>query len=235
MKYFFDTEFITGFKKSVPFLPTIGKWNKPEFFIQLISIGIVADDGSEYYAISNEFNPRVADSWVIINVLEPIYNIYEEKAYNLGKHIPGLWYNYKDYTHKRLMRKLKHRGKSNSTIRREIVEFMKGGIDDMTPSFWVPKETEVYAYYADYDWVVFCSLFGRMIDLPAGMPMYCRDLKQMLDEIAENMSGFSEYATLEHRLWRIKKDRNFPKQEKEHNALDDARWNKKLYEFLKSI
>lgn len=26
--------------------------------------------------------------------------------------------------------------------------------------------------------------------------------------------------------------RDYPKQENEHNALADARWNKKLYEFL---
>ena len=45
-------------------------------------------------------------------------------------------------------------------------------------------ETEIsfYAYYADYDWVVFCWVFGKMIDLPEGFPMYCRDLKQMIDE-----------------------------------------------------
>lgn len=27
----------------------------------------------------------------------------------------------------------------------------------------------------------------------------------------------------------------YPKQENEHNALADARWNKKLYEFLKQL
>lgn len=37
-------------------------------------------------------------------------------------------------------------------------------------------------YYCDYDWVLFCWLFGSMIDLPENYPMFCWDLKQYLDE-----------------------------------------------------
>lgn len=43
-------------------------------------------------------------------------------------------------------------------------------------------EPEIWAYYADYDWVVLCQLFGTMMDLPKGWPMYCRDLKQLADD-----------------------------------------------------
>ena len=65
MKYFFDTEFIEGFRK-----PLFGK---RRHFIDLISIGIVAEDGREYYAISNEYDYKDADEWVIKNVLTPAY------------------------------------------------------------------------------------------------------------------------------------------------------------------
>lgn len=41
-------------------------------------------------------------------------------------------------------------------------------------------DPEFWAYYADYDWVALCQLFGRMVDLPKGWPMYCLDLKQEL-------------------------------------------------------
>lgn len=71
-----------------------------------------------------------------------------------------------------------------------------------------------WGYYADYDWVVFCQLFGTMMDLPKGWPMYCRDLKQWSDTIgAPKFEG--------------------PKGE--HNALEDAKWNAKLYEHLRAI
>ncbi len=70
---------------------------------------------------------------------------------------------------------------------------------------------EFWAYYADYDWVALCQLFGRMIDLPAGWPMYCRDLKQLADQRSVKL----------------------PAQESgKHDALADARWAKSAHEWL---
>ena len=40
---------------------------------------------------------------------------------------------------------------------------------------------EFWAYYGAYDWVCLCQLFGPMINLPKGWPMYARDLKQLVD------------------------------------------------------
>jgi hypothetical protein len=71
---------------------------------------------------------------------------------------------------------------------------------------------EIWAYYADYDWVALCQLFGTMMDLPKGFPMFCRDLNQ------------------------LSIDRGSPKHPPDpvggHNALVDARWNRDLYAFL---
>ena len=52
MKYFYDTEFIEDGRT-----------------IDLISIGMVAEDGREFYAISTEFNEKAAGPWVKENVL----------------------------------------------------------------------------------------------------------------------------------------------------------------------
>ena len=52
MKYFYDTEFIEDGRS-----------------IELISIGVAAEDGREYYGVSTEFNPQRAGSWVRTNVL----------------------------------------------------------------------------------------------------------------------------------------------------------------------
>ena len=52
MRYFYDTEFIEDGRT-----------------IELISIGVVAEDGREYYAVSTEFDPQRAGSWVRANVL----------------------------------------------------------------------------------------------------------------------------------------------------------------------
>lgn len=52
MRYFYDTEFI-----------------EDGTTIELVSIGVVAEDGREYYAVSTEFDPARAGDWVRANVL----------------------------------------------------------------------------------------------------------------------------------------------------------------------
>lgn len=152
MKYFLDTEFI-----------------EYPCTIDLISIGIVAEDGREFYEISSEFDESKASQWVKDNVIV-----------HLGPN-----------------RRLK------KDIASMILDFVG---QDKKPQFW--------GYYADYDWVVFCWLFGNMIDLPKGFPMYCRDLKQLCDSLGNPQ---------------------LPKQEAaEHNALNDAKHHKKCFEFLTS-
>ena len=102
--------------------------------------------------------------------------------------------------------------KTREEIRKAVLEFAPPRTG---PDFW--------AYYADYDWVVFCQLFGRMIDLPSGYPMYCRDLKQAIDSAAERLNI----------PLHVLKDQ-FPKQTREHDALDDAQWNLKVFQVLES-
>lgn len=205
MKYFLDTEFIEGFNKP---------WfEKRRHFIDLISIGIVAEDGKEYYAISSQYSYHDADDWVKENVILPLYlstvhgdqrNIYTVENFHK-------WF-----------------GKKNSTIAGELLKFFGCWRDQLF--YRSPDGIEVYGYYADYDWVLFCSLFGRMIDLPKGFPMYCRDLKQMFDEkqIPYLNSPDPECAN-------FKTKKNYPKQSNEHNALADAKWNYELFKFIKSL
>jgi len=63
MKYFLDTEFIE---------------NGPEFPVKFISIGIISEEGEEYYAVSNEFHKNEASEWVKENVIKKL-ELPEEK------------------------------------------------------------------------------------------------------------------------------------------------------------
>jgi hypothetical protein len=189
MKYFIDCEFIEGFHK-----PAFGK---RRHFIDLISIAVVCEDGREYYAISSEYDYKNADEWVKNNVIIPAYiNRVHGDARNMSdaSNFHKGW------------------GKSNAQIAQDLLEFFKCGYED--GHWYAPPGIEVYGYYADYDWVLFCSLFGRMIDLPSGFPMYCRDLKQTMDEA--NLDG----------EW---KEKHCPEPENSHVALADARWNYQLF------
>lgn len=158
MKYFFDTEFIEDGRT-----------------IDLLSIGIVCEDGRAYYATSCEADKSKASPWVKENVLPHLNTVSGRGTYSLNV--------------------------DRQTIRNEVLLF----IANEKPEFW--------AYYADYDWVALCQLFGTMMDLPKGWPMYCRDIKQLCDDLGNP---------------------TLPKQGKgEHNALADAEWAMTAYYHLK--
>lgn len=95
--------------------------------------------------------------------------------------------------------------KTNDTIKEEILEFC-----GQSPEFW--------GYFADYDWVVMCQIFGNMTDLPEshGWPFLCLDLKQEMI-----------------RLGVTREDLNFIENDELHNALADAEWNRRVYRLLK--
>lgn len=171
MKYFYDTEFIEDGKT-----------------IELISIGIVCEDGRKLYYEVSDADHSKADSWVKKNVLKQLWHVQPNKAeYNKWEkhelHTGGL--------------------ATKQEIANRIIRFCKPE-DYGKPEFW--------AYYADYDHVVLCQLFGRMIDLPIGWPMYTKDIKQLCDSLGNP---------------------GLPEQTKSvHNALADAEWCKEAYDFL---
>ncbi len=69
-------------------------------------------------------------------------------------------------------------------------------------------------YYADYDHVALSQLFGKMLDLPPGMPMWTRDIKQWISDLGNPKIPIPKVS--------------------EHNALADARWNRQAYDWLSS-
>jgi hypothetical protein len=281
MKYFIDTEFLEGTQNRTIFgLPMLGlRWGKTDHLelyrketkptIDLISIGIVAEDGMEYYTISKDFNLKEAWNrydlkegdlrnmngdknsykvyWLRENVLKPIFM---ELAKNRNTDYDFIGFiTEKDFTYKNLKTLIVRYGKSNKQIAKEIESFTKKvkveenekgrfhiGTDNSektTKANIVWDKPEFYAYYADYDLVAFCWLFGKMMDLPNSFPMYCKDLKQIFDE---KQIIISDITRPEPKfIGNLKQHPNYPKQENEHNAIADARWNKKLYEFLKNL
>lgn len=276
MKYFIDTEFIEGSQTKRLLSIPIGK-TKPT--IDLISIGIVSEDGREYYAISKDFNLKEAWNrydikkewysinestqstrdikvyWIRDNVLKPIWEEKCKEGFSF-KNSPMTPYGIESlFTYSNFKKLLNKYGKTNKQIAEEVKDFCSIGsvvskkgnnvyhykefkesvktwikveeIEHNNPTHYDNKPV-FYGYYCDYDWVVFCWLFGKMIDLPTGFPMYCIDLKQTLDE----KEKYLQFSSKHFAILNIKDLPNYPKQINEHNALDDARWNKQLYEFL---
>ena len=246
-KIFYDCEFLEG-TQTKRFLEI--PYGKTPPTIDLISIGMVSDDGHEYYAISKDFNLREAweryqmDAvvpnhprggrtekvyWIRENVLKPIYAELYLKNYQPGEN--DLW-NFDYKTMKRLICKY---GKSNEQIATEVQEFcygfaVKGYPIENTKK--IAPNIELYGYYSAYDHVVLCWLFGKMINLPDGFPMYTIDLQQTLEEMAQKKSN--EIGT-DYSVELYKTYVSYPSQTNEHNALADAKWNKRLHDFIQFI
>lgn len=152
--------------------------------IELISIGIVADDGREYYAVNRDapWKRIYKHRWLCDNVVPSLPQIRGDRR----NHVPVRSNPYAlDFQHRDMKNRL--------AIGSDVQRFLLSG--ESVPDLW--------AYYAAYDHVALCQLFGAMIDLPSGIPMYTHDLMQEIDRVG-----------LEP-----------PEQESgHHNALDDARW-----------
>jgi hypothetical protein len=274
MKYFIDTEFLEGTQDKT-FLGF--KYGSTKPTIDLISIGIVAEDGREYYAISKDFNLKEAWNrfdlikknrfqtdnstyykkvyWIRENVLKPIFIELLNKQF---KNTPSFYDKYNNgliitndelivsFDYKLFVKLINKYGKTNKQIAHEIKEFCTvnenrgNGILEQIEGFKdnTDRIVRFYGYYADYDWVVFCWLFGRMVDLPKGFPMYCIDLKQDFDFYNNNFIKRRAIKAIPKELEQynsFKDYPNYPKQTNEHNALADARWNYELYKFLNTV
>lgn len=251
MNYYIDTEFLEGTQKKRFFGMPYG--NTPPT-IDLISIGIVSEHGSEYYAISKEFNleeawhryddkPEGKVYWIRDNVLMSIYR----------DHVSGDMRNNYEFTYPTMRWIISKYGKTRKQISTEINQFISiEGTKNYEDPHNKARQIDFYGYYSDYDWVAFCWIFGKMMNLPKGFPMFCNDLKQEFDNKAKYMTShelskltypcvqhnvleyLSETGQLDH-IDQLKKAENYPKQQNEHNALSDARWNKKLHEFISQL
>jgi len=213
MKYYIDTEFIECAKQRKVLGLKVGP---PVPTIDLISIALVAEDGRELYLLNADCELQYAweNEWVRKNVLAPIWRQYTPPA------LKAL--SIDDFSLPVMRRLFKKHGHSKGMLAWNLLTFVHheayehhvGSMD----SFFEAKFTDshqFYGYFADYDWVVFCQLFGRMVNLPAGFPMYCTDLKQ-------EMVRLNAPDTIK------------PNNAFEHNALADARWNELLHQRLQS-
>ncbi|KAA1252228.1 polyadenylate-specific 3'-exoribonuclease AS [Mycobacterium simiae] len=126
MRYFYDTEFI-----------------EDGCTIELISIAMVGEDGREYYAVSTEFDPQRAGSWVRAHVLP-----------KLPAPASKLW-------------------RSRRQIRVDLEDFLGVHRDD---------PIELWAWVGAYDHVALCQLWGAMPELPAAIPRFTRELRQLWED-----------------------------------------------------
>jgi 3' exoribonuclease, RNase T-like len=174
VRYFYDTEFLEDGKT-----------------IELISIGIVAEDGREYYAVNRDapWKRIKKHEWLMANVVPSLPQPHGDWR----NHMPKSWLV--DFQNPAVC--------SREGIAEQVERFLLG--DDLETYTGL----ELWANYGAYDHVVLCQLFGPMVGLPPGIPMFTHDVMQFAAgrELPKQSSGV-------------------------HNALADARHVKTMLESL---
>jgi hypothetical protein len=176
-RYFYDTEFLEDGRT-----------------IDLISIGIVADDGRELYLVNRDapWKRIKKHEWLMANVVPGLPKPHGDWIL----HMPKRWLF--DFHNPAV--------KGRDAIAERVERFLLG--DDLETH----ADLELWADYGAYDHVALCQLFGPMVALPPGIPMFTHDFQQ-----AHRRAGNPPMPQQEAGL---------------HNALADARHLKACFDTL---
>lgn len=150
---------------------------------------MVRDDGKEMYGIVNRWSAIVLAGqhpWLRENVFPSLPLKKSDTGWEWDE-------NHPDY--KNLI--------SPEQMAEEVRQMVTSTTD---PQLW--------GWYCAYDHVLLAQLFGRMIDLPEGIPMHSNDLKQTADWYQATLPPM--------------------RGAEEHNALSDAREIRWRYHWLHS-
>lgn len=158
--------------------------------IELISIGMVTERGAEYYAVNADMPVKKIKKhpWLSKHVWPQLPRLHGDARIHLGDPL--------DKHHPAV--------KPKAQIAAEVRTFITAITD---PQLW--------AWYAAYDHVALAQLFGSMVNLPVGIPMWTNDLRQEMRRLG---------------------DPRMPEQPAgEHNALEDARFNLVRHQHLAKL
>lgn len=158
--------------------------------IEPISLGMIDDAGRELYMI-----------------YRPAVRAYQERHYFNKLDQTDLWLRDNVFNHLP-ERDIQDFGyESKVEMGRAVYEFICDGLS-------YGEQAELWGYFAAYDHVCLSQLFGRMIDLPAPMPMYTNELMNL----AKNDKG------------KFKGKPARPSNLPEHHSLMDAKYQKLIFE-----
>lgn len=169
-------------------------WFRKYRTIEPISIGMVAEDGRELYLVNRNMPVRRIrrHPWLMANVVPSLPKGHGDMRINM----PRRWlFHYADRC-----------VQPREVIADRIREFIQA-----TP------DVELWADYGAYDHVSLAWLFGSMIELPDGVPMFTNDLRQEMARLGVT-------------------DRDLPPNPgRAHNALEDARYDRSVARALDEI
>lgn len=195
MRFFFDTEFLEDGERIYP-----------------ISIGMVTDEGREFY--------RVYADWLCKGQVLAKVRDHRFLMTNVVPRLPDLAQQIV-YGREPMPRSVDQFDAHPLVLPRwrmalELEQFVSAHGEGR-------EQHELWAYYGAYDHVALSQTFGTMLQLPASVPMFTRELMQFEADVNAHRAHFGLAPV----------GRPVP-LENEHNALADARWGRALYETVKA-
>jgi hypothetical protein len=128
--------------------------------VQFISIGMIREDGKELYRITDDMGVIIAAArvpWLKENVLSAL-----PLAQPIDPAYPFWDESHEDYQYVT----------NNTRTAIDVANFILGVPD---PSLW--------AWFSAYDHVVLSQFYGRMLDMPRGVPMRTNDVAQEAERL----------------------------------------------------
>lgn len=200
-RIFYDTEFLEDGRTIIP-----------------ISIGMITDAGATYYAVNGDLDQEPDGLWAHQAGMTTWQRVMQH-PWLRGNVVPHLPITDADQL-------ARHNANAAPLFGpRPVIDGVK--LDrthsDVKPLYVIGNEVrdfvqaagpdvELWAWYGAYDHVALCQLWGRMMDLPDGVPMWTNDLRQERRRLG---------------------DPEMPRQtDGEHNALADAVHNRDMARFL---
>lgn len=159
--------------------------------IELVSIGLIDEVGKELYLINGNVNLRklMGHDWLRKNVVPhlPIVEVQPEALAQWDR----------DHADFRLV-------VDRLEMRKRVLSFISARTN---PELW--------AWYAAYDHVALCQLFGTMMGMPPAIPRFTNELRQEHIRLGEPV---------------------LPRQKgSHHHALADARWDRAVGQHLERL
>lgn len=170
--------------------------------IELISIGMVCDDGREYYAVNSgaDWDRVRKHQWLMQNVWPHL----PLRGHKSGLVTVGGGTEVR-LTEPGVIDTSNTQVKPRWVIANEVRDFIQA-TDAIEPQLW--------ADYGAYDHVALCQLWGPMVKLPPGVPMWTHDLRQEIERLGVDPAELPQ------------------QREGVHDALGDARHNQVVRRWL---
>lgn len=128
--------------------------------VKFLSIGMVREDGKEYYAVNSSLyiiGEAARIPWLLTNVLS-----YLPLANPIDSYAPQWDESHSDYVHVKPVHQ----------IAKEVRNFI---LEVPNPSLW--------AWFAAYDHLMLSQLYGKMLDIPSGIPQRTNDVVQEAERL----------------------------------------------------